>query len=351
MFHSKRVGFFVAILATGIFSASAGAQEGPEFYPEMGQSITVTGIVSPIKMSSRTAHPWNETAITAEDGSVYILTGSKIKDIPQGAGTKMIVAGKLKPKMQAGGKWFKTLQIEQISRPGPAEQPARQQGLVRVTGRLITQGDGQDEWLVLHARNGQLYRITGDLAKTLGGVLSTRGQKNLVTVAGFPDDRSLAPCSSSSTYEYNDKGEQVLKTEVRCLQYFDLNCVELIENTVSDEEMAPALRDKAAEDQFRSTMPRANPVTAIVGEIYGIIESVQLRGPVKTVTVRNRDTASSLKKISLILEPQTRIVRKIGFAEPIGLSPNALEAGKEVTVVYARDERKTVASFITITKE
>jgi hypothetical protein len=92
-----------------------------------------------------------------------------------------------------------------------------------------------------------------------------------------------------------------------------------------------------------------NPFT--IGEIYGKISEITLNSPFKTLTVTNRDSSDALKKISAIITQNTRIVKKIGAAEPIILLPNALSVGQEVTVAYARDELKNEALYITITKE
>ena len=88
------------------------------------------------------------------------------------------------------------------------------------------------------------------------------------------------------------------------------------------------------------------------GEIKGKISSLNLRSPIKTMKVTYLDKDNQLIDKVLLLTSNTVVAKKkLDADEPRRLSLNSLKEGQEVAVVYARDERKTEALFITITKE
>ena len=69
------------------------------------------------------------------------------------------------------------------------------------------------------------------------------------------------------------------------------------------------------------------------------------------IELANADKDSPLKKISLVLSPDTRIALALPEKEPVGVGLKALKKGQQVTAVYTRTELKSTAQFITITSE
>lgn len=231
-------------------------------------------------------------------------------------------------------------------------KPLHGRPIISVVGRLAPEKHGEEEWLVLHAKNAETYLIIGDLREKLKNSLLELGENNLVFVTGNQDGRSAVSCERNYQYEENKKGERELKIDTKCIRYYNLEVTDILFAKKSDEEIPPPKRDIEEERRLTKGIGQEQPlIPPIVGEIYGRVSSVNLKSPIKTIKVTNRDKDSPLKKITLIISPDTRIAKKIAEEEPIALSAGALKAGQEVTAVYSRDEFKSEALFITITKE
>ncbi len=236
---------------------------------------------------------------------------------------------------------------------GQTKTPSlEQQPIISVVGRLVLEKHGKDEQLLLHSKDAQAYLIIGNLKEKLKNLLLELGKDNLVSLTGKQSGKSNISCERTHKYEYNERGERELKTETKCIRYYLLQPTQLLEAKKSDEEIPPPKRDTEEEKNMLWLEGIDKPVSAhtIIGEIYGVVSSVNLRTPIKTVEIANRDKNNPLKRITLVISPVTRIVKKIE-EEPMALSANALKAGQEVTAVYSRDEFKSEALFITITKE
>jgi hypothetical protein len=230
------------------------------------------------------------------------------------------------------------------------ESPAlKEPSVISVEGRLSTEQHGQEEWLVLHAKDAKTYLVKGDLKEELRNKLLELGTDNLVSVTGNQDARSNVSCEQSYQYESKEKGKQELKVSTKCIRYYNLEVTQVIFAKKSDQDLPPPQRDIAEERRLTKGLGQQPLLSPIIGEIYGKITAVNLRSPIKTLEVTNLDKNSPLKNITLVVSPDTRIAKKIGQEEPMGLRPDALKVGQKVTVVYSKGELKTEALFITIT--
>jgi hypothetical protein len=106
----------VVALGDGTGSESA-FSEDDYFYPEIDDSITVTGEISKIKMTNFSSNPWEELIITPSEGERYVLFGSLVEQLWKLNGTKIVtVSGLLKPKMQIQGNLTKVLEVHNIGK-------------------------------------------------------------------------------------------------------------------------------------------------------------------------------------------------------------------------------------------
>jgi len=201
---------------------------------------------------------------------------------------------------------------------------------------------------------GKSYRLSGELSGELKDKFAKLGENNLFSLKITPDGKYSLSCEKTQTYVFNDKNEKTLQVDAKCIRAYFARIDAVVSAKRSDKPGPEPIRDTTEEHNLIvSATPHKsaiiNPFT--IGEIYGKISEITLNSAFKTLTVTNRDSSDALKKISVIITQNTRIVKKIGAAEPIILLPNALSVGQEVTVAYARDELKNEALFITITKE
>ena len=233
------------------------------------------------------------------------------------------------------------------------QAPLDQTSVVSVEGRLTLEKHGEAETLVLHAKNAETYNIKGDLINQLKNSLIELGQNNLISVTGKQKKGSVY-CEQRYNYGYNQQGEEEIKIDTQCIRPFDLEVTQVIFSKQSDEKMPPPKRDTEEEARMSARhrgreQKRLTPL--VTGEIYGRVTAANLKSLIKTVEIANRDKNNPLQKIILIISSDTRVVKKIGEQEPIVLNERALIPGQEVTAVYVRDEFKTEAIAITITKE
>ncbi len=231
-----------------------------------------------------------------------------------------------------------------------ADAPAKQPDIATVHGRLELEKHGSTDWLILRAKDAQTYQIKGNMRKQLAKILADLGDKNLVQVAGKKSGKFNVSCRRKSTYETNKNGESELVTGTRCYRYYSLEPTRLISSGVSEEIMPEPRRDSEQEVLTKAGGPGIpSPVRAeIRGTISGL--NIALKNPIKSVEITNLDAENPLKKILLILTPDTRILQNVPNENPMPMDRTALEIGQEVTAMYERDEHKAEALSITINK-
>lgn len=235
-----------------------------------------------------------------------------------------------------------------------ATKPLVEQKTVSIEGRITLEKQGKEEQLILHAKNAKTYLVLGELKDKLKTSLLELGQGNVVLLEGNLDDGDHLSCRHSSQYEYDKEGNPVLNRDVQCIRYYHFIAKQILFAKKSDEEIPPPERDTEAEKKAKDEARRLERLMQpppIIGEIYGKIKSINLKSPVKTIVIVNRNKASERKEMTLMLMANTKIAKKIGDTEPIWLMAEALKAGQEVTAMYSRTELKTEALAITITKE
>lgn len=238
----------------------------------------------------------------------------------------------------------KPIQTENLQ---PEEGP-----IVTTTGRLVLEKHGESEWLVLQAKDAETYVIKGGLVEKLSSLLLDLEKDNLVTVTGKQDGSYNTSCTN--TYGYDSKGNRVVDTQ--CIRYYILEVTQILEAKKSAEEIPPPKRDVEEERKAMvralSQLPKQGLVPQIITK-EGTISSVNLRAPIKTIEIAYLDKDNQPRKGVLLISPNTRIAKRniADDKEPIYVTANSLQIGQEVTVVYSRDELKSEALFITITKE
>lgn len=222
--------------------------------------------------------------------------------------------------------------------------------IVTTTGKVDLERHGEEEWLILHDRDGETYHIKGELVGKLKGLLLDLGEYNLVTVTGKQDGSYNVSCCN--TYKFDSKSNRIIDTQ--CIRCYHLEVTQIIEAKKSDEEMPSPKRDVEEERKARiSALSQLQKEGLIqMGEIEGKVSSLNLRAPIKTLEVTYLDKNNQLIKKVLFLTSNTRIAKKgLDSEEPMYLSINSLKVGQEITLIYSRDERKTEALFITIKEE
>jgi hypothetical protein len=107
--------FFCSMIGCCMVSASSGEQ--PETYPEIGQSIIVTGEISKVKMTNFPGNPWEELIIAPKEGEKYVIIGELAQQLWNLNGEKLVtISGILEPKMMVQGKYIKVIEIQSIDK-------------------------------------------------------------------------------------------------------------------------------------------------------------------------------------------------------------------------------------------
>ncbi|MFA5319657.1 MAG: hypothetical protein WBE75_05165 [Candidatus Omnitrophota bacterium] len=240
-----------------------------------------------------------------------------------------------------------------IKTPSITPTPPAKGVQVLITGKVSIEQGKNKERINLTDLQGKSYRLFGELLKDLKTKAIELGDNNLFSLKITPDGKNSLSCEKVQTYTFNNKNEKTLQIEAKCIRSYFAEVNEIVSAGRSDKPTPEPARDTAEEHNIivASASQKSGIIPFTTGEIYGKIGAVDLNSPFKTVLVVNRNTSDALKNISLVITQNTRIAKKIGMAEPINLLPNALAAGQEVTAVYARDELKSEALYITITKE
>ena len=219
--------------------------------------------------------------------------------------------------------------------------------IITTSGRLTLEKPGKVDRLIFHSKEANAYVIKGELTEKLKALLLDLGEDNLVTLTGKQDGSYNVSCRN--TYHFDAEGNQ--KIETRCIRYYNLEVTKIIETKKSDEEIPPPKRDIEEERKARISLRQTRGLI-LRGEIEGKISSLNLRSPIKTMEVTYRDKDNKLINKVFFLTSNTRIAKKgLDTEEPMYLSINSLRVNQEITLIYARDERKSEVLFITITKE
>jgi hypothetical protein len=116
MFVKIVLGTFIvaSFLGCSFFPAHA-AGDQPEFYPEIGRPITVSGEIARVKMTNFANNPWMETVLTTAQGTKYVLIGKPVEEINALKGKNIVtVNGVLKPKMSVKGELIKVISLQKI---------------------------------------------------------------------------------------------------------------------------------------------------------------------------------------------------------------------------------------------
>ena len=224
---------------------------------------------------------------------------------------------------------------------------------IQITGQARVESGEKSEYIYFTELDGKSFQLLGPLSEDLKTKLNKLGEKNLFSLKVTPDGKSSIACEKSQTYKFNDKKERTLDIEAKCIRYYHVNIDEIISAQQSDKTAVEPARDVNEEIRMlaKPSATDNSPIPFTTGEIYGKISKVDLNAPFKSVLITNRDQSDPLKQVSIIITQNTRIVKKIGMAEPLNVLTNSLSVGQEVTAVYARDDLKSEAIFITITKE
>jgi hypothetical protein len=105
---------FASFLGCSFFPAHA-AGDQPEFYPEVGKPITVSGEIERVRMTKFANNPWMETILTSAQGEKYVLIGKPVNELNSLKGkNSATVTGVLKPKMSVKGDLVKVIDLKKI---------------------------------------------------------------------------------------------------------------------------------------------------------------------------------------------------------------------------------------------
>jgi len=216
---------------------------------------------------------------------------------------------------------------------------------ISVSGRLALSQEKEGN-IILQGKDAKAYLLEGELLEQLKNLLGELGEKNIVTLKGLPTDSYNVICNNA--YKTDAEGKRILETQ--CLRYYHLKVNQIVEANISDENMPPPERDLEAERSTKqsSLLPRQSII-----QIKGKISALNLiRSAVKTVEITFNDKDNQVIKKTLLLSQNTRVAKKnADTGEPLYLNIDSLKVGQEVAVGYSRDESKSEALFITITKE
>jgi hypothetical protein len=230
--------------------------------------------------------------------------------------------------------------------------PATDPAMVTVTGKVLVQQHGKEPWVIVHGKDATAYLVTGAFIDQLKAIAQEKNSaRTIVTLQGIQNGQSSISCERLSKYETDARGAKKMVIKARCIKYYALEVTAITGITQSDETIPEPRRDPAAEEKALASIAQSNRSQGIMGEIYGKIKTCNLQSVPKTIEIQNVDKGSSIKTLSVIMTADTRIVKHIGKEEPSPLLPENLKPGQRVTVVYTRNEIRTEARYITVTKE
>jgi hypothetical protein len=222
---------------------------------------------------------------------------------------------------------------------------------VTVTGKVFVQQHGKNQWVVIHGKDAKAYLVNGPLAEKLKTIAAENNDRTIVTLEGIQNGGANISCERSSSVETDARGTKKMVVKVRCVKYNYLEVTSVSGVIQSDENIPEPEADKAAEEKALKGEDKANRSQGIVGEIYGKIKTANLQSVPKTVEIQVLDKTSPIKTLTVIITAGSRIVKHIKDTEPTPLLPENLKVGQRVTVVYTRNEIRTEALFITVTKD
>jgi len=220
---------------------------------------------------------------------------------------------------------------------------------VIISGRLHSENKKQD--LILRSREGDTFLLTGDKVDALKQILSDLGEKNLVTVKGYKDKTHSIKCSHS--YKFDPEGAK--QAETVCIRYIHLKVLEIQDQALSEEQMPEPKRDLEEEKIAReSTVYKefsqdlASSSTGMIAQMDAVISQVNLKSPIKSITVQNQDKSAPNKKLTLLLTQDTKVAKSVDREKGLGLDVKALKKGQTVMIMYSIDEFNAEALLITI---
>lgn len=232
----------------------------------------------------------------------------------------------------------------------PGESP-----IVETSGRLKLEKHGPQQWFILHAKDGQGYLIKGKLDEDLKKILADLGEENMVSLAGKKEGGSSVSCHNA--YSFDEKGEKKVKTS--CIRYYYLDVFKIGEAKKSSQKLPPLKRDPEAEKKTLATTFTRQQGLSLVQYVTierGIIQSLNMRSPIKTMEVSYKDKNGKSITKAMLINKDVRVAKKKikmdDTKEPfLDVGINSLKVGQEVTIVYAQDELKNEATVITVTKD
>ncbi|MDD4940486.1 MAG: hypothetical protein PHS64_05255 [Candidatus Omnitrophica bacterium] len=223
---------------------------------------------------------------------------------------------------------------------------------ITVSGRLYLEGSpDKGERLILHGVDQKAYLISGALAGQLLDIARQKKDLNRVELTGVLDPvKTIRQCETRNDLAYNDKGEQIINRTASCIRYYHFEPRTIVSCIDSNAVLPELIHDTQAETHARASPPVNDLKPAMIGEIYGTIRQVNLRSPVKTVEIRNSDHKSDLKSVTVVITAKTRIARVVKGKEPVLMLPENLKTGQPVVVMYDKNEIRTEALSIAVTK-
>jgi len=223
---------------------------------------------------------------------------------------------------------------------------------VTVTGRLLLDKKSKTETFLVHSLDKNGFFIQGIMAEQLRKILKETGENNIVCINGEKTGTFDIYCEKKNSFETNLNGERVLKSEVKCVRYYELKPTAIVSFKKSDEPVPEPARDTGEERRIAQRSETLVGVKPIVGQMRGIITTLNLgvKTPLKNMVVTNIDKNNPLQKSTILLTNQTRITKYVDKDKLLPLAMSALETGQEITVVYSRDETKIEAITVHIEK-
>lgn len=223
---------------------------------------------------------------------------------------------------------------------------------VTVTGRLLMDKKSKTETFLVHSLDKNGFFIQGTMEEQLKNILKEAGENNIVCIDGEKTGTFAIYCEKKNSFETDLNGERVLKSEIKCVRYYELKPTAIVSFKKSDETVPEPARDTGEERRIAQRSETLVGVKPIVGQLRGIITTLNLgvKTPLKNMVVTNIDKNSPLQKSTILLTNQTRITKYVDEDKLLPLAMSALQMGQEVTVVYSRDETKIEAITVHIEK-
>ncbi len=218
--------------------------------------------------------------------------------------------------------------------------------VISLLGRVYIEKHGNKERLIMVTKNGEGYYFEGGIINELKKQLLQLGENNIFFLTAKKDGSHIIHCIRN----LKTKGERKF-FDVKCVRYYKLEPLFIIKAEKSNEVFPPPKRDLKEEiDVLTKTalQPRFN-TEIVLGEFEGKIVKTNVKSPVKTIEVENKNKHSPVRRLIVIIDPSTKIFKMLkGSDQLIVLSPKDLTVGRKVSVVYSSFKEQNVAQFITV---